>query len=233
MRVVVQKDLADFRKFRNIPPRLEKRFREEAYRGLRDAGRKMLTMVRKTARTQMNLRPGYYGSYIVAQTMGRPIKGNPMRYDIEGGTKGGYIPMYGGLKGGRKLRRKDGYNIQDLEKGRVYSEVWNVGRIFKRSFATPGGWYALRPGNSLRAPRLLWTYGRKPNQGRDSFGRFMPTGKRYGKVRKLFGPSLYKELRDANRVKRGPNWIHIRFMREAPVELELQVMKRVTKLMTF
>lgn len=232
-RVVVEKDLKNFQLFRRVPRRLKgPEFETELHRAVTDTGRKTLTLVRRTARIQMNLKPGFYNSYVVANTRGTPVK-SELAYYIEGGKKGGSIFMYRGLKGGRRLTKNGGYSLKALQQGRVQSAVWNVPRLFKRSWASGRGWYAMLPGGGHKAPRMLWTYGRKPNQGRDSYGRFTSTGAKYGKIRRLFGPSLWKELRDANTQKKGPNLIHIQFMRFAPVELEKQVTKRITKFMKF
>lgn len=240
MQIIVQKDLANFHAFARVPDRLiGSHFREEMYRGVRDAGKKMLTVVRKTAVKQMGLKPGLYGSFVVANTQGIPNK-LELSYSIAGGRKGAPIENYKGLKvlaAGGKPSRAGNKGRAVYDRGVVKSSVWNVARIFKRSFSTGTGLWAFRPGNGTRSfvPKSQWTFGAKPNQLRDGDGRFVskhgPRGK--GKVRRLYGPSLYKELSDGNSVKKGPNMIHMRFMKEGPAELEMQVNKRLAKFVKY
>lgn len=204
--------------------------KRELHRGVIDAGRMVKTRVQKAVQRQMALRPGNYQSYVVAGTRGIPRK-ERLSFEIFGVKGGSKIENYKGLMsvkaGGRAARRMNaGRKIFD--QGTVRSAVWNNPRVFKRSFAAGGGFFALRPpsaGTSSRAPKALWTYGRKPNQPRGADGRFAPTGARYGKVRRLFGPSLMKEIPVDESLAV--------FMKDGPVLLEQKVAKRLTKLVKF
>lgn len=206
------------------------RGRTELHRGVIDAGRKVKTKVQKATRDQMALKPGNYSSYVVAGTRGVPRKQN-LSFEIFGVKGGAKIENYKGLmsvKGGGRAARRMNAGRSTSDQGTVRSGVWNNPRVFKRSFAGAGGFFAMRPpsaGTSKVAPKALWTFGLKPGQTRGADGRFAPSGVRYGKVRRLFGPSLMKEIPEGDSLAV--------FMREGPALLEHAIAKRVTKLMRF
>ncbi|THK38665.1 hypothetical protein EHS39_09160 [Ensifer sp. MPMI2T] len=217
--------------FRDMARHLaSERGRTELHRGVIDAGRKVKTRVQRATVHQMALKAGNYQSYVVAGTRGVPRKAT-LSYEIFGVKGGSKIENYKGLmsvkSGGRAARRMNaGRKIFD--QGTVRSGVWNNPRVFKRSFANAGGFFAMRPpsaGTSSVAPKALWTYGLKPGQPRGADGRFTPRGVRYGKVRRLFGPSLMKEIPKDESLAI--------FLKDGPVLLEQAVSKRLTKLMRF
>lgn len=202
----------------------------ELHRGVIDAGKKVKTRVQKAVHRQMALKPGNYQSYVVAGTRGVPKRAT-LSYEIYGVKKGASIEKYKGLMaikaGGRAaIRLNTGNSIDDS--GTVRSGVWNRVRVFKRSFATGSGFFAFLPasaGSSSVAPKVLWTRGYKPGQPRSADGRFAPTGKRYGKIRRLFGPALDKEIPQDESLQI--------FLKEGPDLLAKAVSKRVVKLMRF
>ena len=213
--------------FRKVPLVLaSERAKTELQRGVTDAGRKVKTKVQRAVTAQMALKAGNYVGYVVAGTRGVPRK-QLLAFDIFGVKGGTDIDEYKGL---RSVSAKSRLNVgrKGGDRGTVRSSVWNNPRIFKRSFEGNGGFYAMRPpsaGTSSVAPKALWTYGLKPGQPRGADGRFAPTGVRYGKVRRLFGPALMKEIpEDAS--------LDV-FLRDGPVLLEQAVSKRLTKLMRF
>lgn len=198
--------------------------RTELHRGVVDAGRKVKTQVQRTVSKQMAVRGGAYQSYVVANTRGtsRPTL---LAFDIFGVKGGTDIETYQGL---RAVKRRNRLNMgrSAAERGEVKSGVWNNPRVFKRSFATDGGFYALRPasaGTTSKAPKIFWTYGRKPDQPRAAGGRFAKSSAKYGKIRKLYGPSLLMEIPEDESLET--------FMQIAPPILQIEVEKRLTKLM--
>lgn len=218
-------------RFRGVAKLLaSERGRTELHRGVIDAGRKVKTKVQKATKNQMGLKAGNYSSYVVAGTRGVPRK-ESLSFEIFGVKGGAKIEQYKGLmavkSGGRAARRMNaGRGAED--QGTVRSAVWNNPRVFKRSFTAAGGFFAMRPpsaGTLARAPKALWTFGLKPGQPRGAGGRFEATGVRYGKIRRLFGPSLMKEIPQGDSLSV--------FMREGPALLEQAVSKRITKLMRF
>lgn len=218
-------------RFRDMAKHLAtKKGHTELHRGVIDAGRKVKTKVQRAVRDQMGLKAGNYGSYVVAGTRGVPRK-EMLSYEIFGVKGGSKIENYKGLmsvkSGGRVSRRMNaGRGISD--QGTVRSAVWNNPRLFKRSFATGGGFFAMRPpsaGTSRRAPKALWTFGLKPGQPRGAGGRFASSGVQYGKVRRLFGPSLMKEIPVDDSLAI--------FMKDGPVLLEKAIEKRLAKLVRF
>lgn len=225
------KDLHLIGRFRGVAKALASpRGRTEMQRAVIDAGRKTKTKVQKAVGRQMALKPGNYSSYVVAGTRGVP-KRAALSFEIYGVKGGARVEQYKGLMaikaGGRAARRMNlGRSASD--KGTVRSGVWNRPRVFKRSFAAGSGFFAMRPasaGTTSRAPKALWTYGLKPGQPRAADGRFAPAGKAYGKIRRLFGPSLAKEIPQDDSLDA--------FLRHGPVFLEQAVTKRLTKLMRF
>jgi hypothetical protein len=114
-----------------------------------------------------------------------------------------------------------------IDRGFIKSGVWNAPRTFKRSFAQGGMFLALIPGGngSGRLPKALWTYGHKPSQPRGPDGRFGASGAAGFKIRKLYGPALGKELDKDQSLKT--------FLTFGPAELEVQVAKRVAKLIRY
>lgn len=218
-------------RFRHMVQLLDSpRAKTELHRGVIDAGRKTKTRVQRAAMHQMALKAGNYNSYVVANTRGTPRKAN-LSYEIYSLKGGAQIEKYKGLmsvkSGGRAARRMNAGRPID-QQGTVRSSVWNNPRIFKRSFAGNAGFFALRPpsaGTSRRAPKALWTFGHKPGQPRGAGGRFASSGVQYGKVRRLFGPALSKELPQGESLAT--------FYRVAPEFLEQEVSKRLVKLLRF
>lgn len=230
MKIIVSKDnISAVVQFKDLAVSMRnKKFHTELHRGVIDAGRKTKTKVQRVVTRQMALKPGNYQGYVVANTRGVPRKAN-LSYEIFSVAKGTNVEKYKGLKsvaaGGRAFRRMNkGRSV--MESGTVRSSVWNTPRLFKRSFETGGNFYAMRPGGkSTTAPKILWTFGAKPTQPRGPNGRFASPGTKYGKIRRLFGPALSKEIpKDASLAE---------FQRFAPVELSRQVEKRLAKLMRF
>jgi hypothetical protein len=196
------------------------------YRGVVDAGRKMKTVAQKTVTKQMNLKAGQYQSYVVANTRGVGRQGI-LAYDIFSVKGGIRAENYKGL---RSVAVKSRLNskIQISDRGSVRSDVWNNPRIFKRSFATKGGFYMMRSREAgVKAPRVLWTHDSRSWQPRSARGRFASTGTgpKWGKIRRLFGPALREEIPDGDSAAI--------FMAQAPAVLEEAVTKRITKLMRF
>lgn len=203
------------------------RWKREAFRGVVDAGRRTKTQVQRAVHQQMAMK-SY--SFVASNTRGTPNQG-ALSFEIYAHKGGQRIEEYKGLRtlvqGGRTAGRfNKGRTIGD--KGFVRSGVWNAPRTFKRSFAANGGFFAMLPGgagSSTRAPKALWTFGKKPNQPRDGEGRFASPGTTYGRIRRLFGPALGKELvKDQSLAT---------FQKVAPRLLEEKVMKRMAKLITF
>lgn len=202
------------------------RAKTELHRGVVDAGRKVKTIVQKVVAEQMALKTGNYQSYVVAGTRGIPDRAD-LAFDIFGVKGGEHIEEYKGLK---SVKRSNRMNVgrSAMERGSVRSSVWNAPRVFKRSFATDTGFYAIRPesaGTTKKAPKALWTFGKKPEQPRGAGGKFASAGKSYGKIRTLFGPSLMKEIPQDDSADT--------FMRVGPVILEQSVAPRLAKLMRF
>jgi hypothetical protein len=228
MRIVrTGKNLQLIGNFEKMAERLASaRAKRELHRGVVDAGRKVKTKVQKVVTQQMALRPGNYQSYVVAGTRGISRPGL-LAFDIFGVKGGTDIEEYRGLKA---VKRSNRLNLgrRGAERGTVRSGVWGNPRVFKRSFATEEGFYALRPaseGTSSKAPKIFWTYGLKTGQPRGADGRFASSGVRYGKVRRLFGPALLKEIPEDQSLDV--------FLREGPALLEIAVSKRLERLMKF
>lgn len=229
MRIKFDKSgLSVLREFTKLSARLESgKLMTELHRGVVDAGRRTKTAVQRAAYQQMAVTPGNYQGYVVAGTKGIPRK-EILAFDIFGVKGGASIDHYRGLRSVKATSRLNaGFSATD--RGAVQSGVWNNPRIFKRSFeGTSGGYYATLPasaGTAARAPMALWTFGLKPNQPRGAGGRFASSGVTYGKVRKLFGPSLMKEIPEDESLAT--------FYRVGVDHLEREVTKRLTKLMKF
>ena len=230
MQVVVSKDFKHFMTFRQRATFLrDRKWRQEAHRGVIDAGRKTKTQVQRAVAKQMAVAPGAYQGYVVGNTSGIPRR-KDLSFSISARQKGAKIQTYKGLRAlSEKGRTAKRYNKgrSNFERGFVRSGVWNEPRTFKRSFARNGGFFALRPSSRTSAtlPKEFWTYGNKPNQPRDAQGRFKSTGRQGYSVRKLYGPALGKELDRDLSLKT--------FQRVAPVELEIQVKKRIARIVRF
>lgn len=172
------------------------RWKTDAARGVADAGRMTKTRVQTAVAKQMAIKKK---SFVTQNTRGK-ARMAAMAYDIFAIPGGQRVEEYKGLRalvphGAVASRMNQGRSQSD--KGTVSSAVWNNPRVFKRSFAANGGFFATLPksaGTSSRAPRLLWTYGAKPGQPRQANGRFGKSGVKYGKIRRLFGPSLRDEI---------------------------------------
>ncbi|EFO32119.1 hypothetical protein TRICHSKD4_2526 [Roseibium sp. TrichSKD4] len=229
MRIEVRKDLKHLMTFQQRARfLLDGKWRGEAQRGVVDAGRRTKTQVQKAVAKQMNVAAGSYQGYVVANTFGFS-KPQDLSFQISARKKGGKIENYKGLKvlstQGRTAKRYNkGRSL--FEKGFVKSSVWNSPRTFKRSFSRDGAFYALIPGGkaSGKLPKEFWTPG-SANQPRDSQGRFKSTGKEGYSIRRLYGPSLSKELDKDLSLKT--------FLDVAPVQLDIHVTKRVEKILKF
>lgn len=221
-------NLKSLKSFRQMSERLARGdARTELQRGVTDAGRKTKTRVQKAVTKQMALKPGNYAGYVVAGTRGIPKK-DLLAFDIFGVKGGAQAEKYKGLK---SLSRGNRMNVgrKAIDRGTVRSGVWNAPRIFKRSFTgTSGGFFAMRPaseGEAAVTPKALWTFGRKPGQPRGAGGKFGKSGVKYGKVRRLFGPSLRDEI--------GRDEALMTFVKVGPAFLEQAVAKRLSKLVRF
>lgn len=201
------------------------KWRREAFRGVVDAGRKTKTQVQRSVHRQMATKN--YG-FVVANTRGTP-KQAELAYEIYALKGGQRIELYKGLKalaaGGMAAARMN-LGRQSGEGGLVRSGVWNSPRTFKRSFSQNGGFFALLPASAGKgrstAPKALWTFGKKGNQPRGAGGRFAASSTTYGPIRRLYGPSLMKELiKDQSLAT---------FQTVGPKLLEEKVMKRMEKL---
>lgn len=201
------------------------KWRREAFRGVVDAGRKTKTQVQRAVHKQMATKK--YG-FVSGNTRGTPRQAD-LAYEIYALKGGQRIEEYKGLKalkvdGAAAARFNSGRSGDDS--GSVRSGVWNKPRTFKRSFATNGGFFAMLPGGtSTKAPKALWTFGKKGDQPRGAGGRFASSGKRYGKIRRLYGPAIRKELPKDESLAT--------FMRVGPALLEEKVMKRMAKFIKF
>ncbi len=206
-----------------------KRWEKEAHRGVIDAGRKTKTFVQRVVFRQMGLKQGNYQRVVAGNTRGNSSK--RLTYEIFGVIGGQNIQQYVGLRvlaSSGTAARQFNASRSIADKGFVRSGVWNAPRTFKRSFSSPtGGLYAMLPGNLKVAPRILWTRGSNADQPRDAQGRFASDGspKTYGKLRRLYGGSLMKEIpKDQSLAV---------FLREGPRLLEQSVGKRMAKLMRY
>ena len=204
-----------------------KKFRTEAHRGVIDAGRKTKTQVQRAVNRQMALKPGMYTGYVVANTRGIP-RSAALSYEIFGVKGGIKVENYKGLRalrpGGVAAGRMNA-GRSDADKGYVRSGVWNNPRTFKRSFAENGGYFAMLPGTRKTAPKALWTFGLKPNQPRSGDGKFAASNRTYGPIRRLFGPSLMKEIPKDQSLAT--------FHKVAPPLMKQHVEKRIAKFMRF
>lgn len=201
--------------------------RRELFYGVVDAGRKTKTIVQKAVTRQMALKAGNYQGYVVAGTRGTPRRAL-LAFDIYGVKGGTDADKYKGLRSvGADSRAAKKFNKGrlDVDKGTVQSGVWNRPRVFKRSFEADGRFYAFRPlseGEAKHAPKIFWTFGRKPDQPRGAGGKFASSGVKYGKLRRLFGPALMKEIPEDESLEV--------FLLNGPVLLEKAVLKRIDKL---
>lgn len=219
MRIVLTGDFRSLKSFTKLSGRLaDGAWKREAHRGVVDAGRKVRTQVQKAAFKQAAYRAGTYSKNVASETRQRNDEASLSTaiFGVKGGLR---IDEYRGLK---VLR-----GSKTLTSGAVRSGVWQNPRVFDRSFATPSGYFATLPGGgqSTTAPKIMWSFGAKPGQPRDVDGRFQSTGKTYGKIRRLAGPSLKKELVQDESLAV--------FHREAPVQLSEKVNKRLEKIMRF
>lgn len=200
------------------------RWKVEAFRGLDAAGRRTKTRVQKAVHHQMATKKY---SFVSGSTRGVANQG-ALTYEIFAFKGGQRIEEYKGLQAlkitGAAAARLNA-NRDALDQGSVRSGVWNVPRVFKRSFATGNGYFAMLPGKGGRASKLLWTYGSKPDQPRDDKGRFAPSNRTYGPIRRLFGPALRKELPKDESLAT--------FQAVAPVMMEQKIVPRLAKLMKF
>jgi hypothetical protein len=219
---------SELRKFRNVPIRLSSdRFKTEAGRAVGDAGRRIKTRVQKTVYKQMALKPGTYQKVVVRNTRGF-LRPGALKYEIYSHKGGLPIQNYKGLKAlstRGKVYKKSNEGRGSSDRGYVRSGVWNNPRTFKRSFANNNGFFAMLKKEAKRAPKALWTYGHKTSQPRGPDGKFAKSNKKYGVVRRLYGPSLAKEIPNGDSLKV--------FMSEGPVILREKVEKRMSKFMRF
>lgn len=229
MQVIVTKNLANLVKFHELSRLISSpSTKEELGRGVQDAGRKVKTKVQKAVKVQMALKDGHYSSYVVANTRGTPDRAN-LAFHIRASMKGAQIEAFKGLRAlspTGAVAKKMNAGRSAIDAGTVRSGVWNRPRTFKRSFTSGGGFFALRPGKngrtSAKLPKAFWTFGNK-NQPRGAGGRFVSRGQKGFTVRKLYGPALGKEL--------DKDMSLSTFLTEGPKELEIQVEKRIARIM--
>ncbi|QPC87133.1 hypothetical protein GA830_10545 [Mesorhizobium sp. NBSH29] len=202
-----------------------KHWQTEAFRGVVDAGRKTKTQVQRSVHNQMAMKK--YG-FTAQNTRGTPRRAE-LAFEIYALKGGQRVEEYKGLRAlspGGSAAGKMNTGRSNSDAGFVKSSVWNSPRTFKRSFATNGGYFAMLPGGtSTKAPKMLWTFGAKKSQPRGAGGRFGKSSQRYGKIRRLFGPALRKELVKDQALST--------FYRVGPKLLEDKVMKRMEKLIKF
>ncbi len=228
MRVVVTgRNVIAVTQFRDLAVTIDKRWEGEAMRGLTDAGRRTKTQVQRAVFKQMAMKPGTYTSFVVHNTRGVPRK-KKLSFEIFSYRGGAKINQYKGLKdvaprGAAARRLNEGRDPAD--RGTVRSGVWNRPRIFKRSFSYRKGWFAMLPGRTHKAPKLFWTYGWKKNQPRSADGRFARSKRRYGKIRRLFGPALSKEIPQGDSL--------VTFRKVAPKLMREKIDRRMAKLMKY
>lgn len=227
MQIVVTKHLGNLVKFNELPKLIAKpSSMRELQRGVIDAARKTRTKVRRAVKEQMGVAAGSYQSYVVANT-GLRASG-PLSASIWASAKGGQITDFKGLRAlsvtGRAAARA---NRGNSFKGTVRSQVWNNPRVFKRSFESNGGYFALIRANGAKSnstmPKAFWTHGSRADQDRDSAGRFADTGAQKWRTRRLRGPAINKELDKGQTLAT--------FMRYGPEELEAQTMKRLSRIL--
>ncbi len=201
-----------------------KRWRTEAFRSVVDAGRLTKTQVQRAVHHQMATKK--YG-FVIANIRGTPRQAD-LAYEIYALKGGQSIELYRGLQAlSGKGRTQAPYNEGRIavDRGLVRSGAWNAPRVFKRSFAAAGGFFAMLPGTRSTAPKALWTFGHKPDQARDGGGRFAKSGKKYGPIRRLYGPAIRKEI--------PMDELLATFQRVGPRLLEEKVMKRMARLIKF
>jgi len=225
VRVVIERNLKELTAFIGVSKRLQSRdWRGELHKGVIDAGRKTRTKVSKAVSQQMNVASGHYQSYVVANMRFRSNLG-AMSATISASEKGGQITDFKGLRnlkmGGRAAKRGGGGPT-----GTVRSEVWGSSRVFKRSFASGGGFFALIRANGARGnstmPKAFWTHD-PTGQARDAKGRFAATGAQKWRTRRLRGPAINKELDKDQSLQV--------FLTFGPAELDRQIDKRLVKIM--
>lgn len=238
MRIVVgRSDLRPLKGFERLVDLLaSNRGRGELFRGVVDAGRKTKTPVQKAVFRQMGLKPGTYNSVVVAGTRGIPRR-ELLAYDIYGVKGGQKIQLYKGLKVQKIFVPQSGAHRYSkvraqINPGTIGSAIWNVPRVFQRSYSSGSNLFAIRAndgGGPGKAPRTLWSHDERKWQPRDmATGRFLPDPKNrlnWAASRILYGPSLMKEIPEDQSL--------ITFLTVGPANLEVAVMKRVTKLMRF
>lgn len=200
------------------------RWKVEAYRGLSQAGGRTKTQVQRSVHKQMATKKYHF---VTASTRGIGNQG-ALTYEIFAVKGGQRVEEYKGLQvlkstGAAAGRMNAGRDIAD--QGSVKSGVWNMPRVFKRSFATDGGYFALLPGKRKKAPKALWTYGHKPDQPRDDRGRFAESSRTYGPIRRLFGPAIRKEIPKDQSLAT--------FQRVAPAMMVEKIVPRLEKLLKF
>lgn len=228
MRIVTTgRNVKAIMQFRDLAVTLDKRWKTEAQRGLIDAGRRTKTRVQRAVFRQMGLKPGNYTGFVVQHTRGVSQKRH-LAYEIFSHRGGAKIDKYKGLKsleprGAAARRMNEGRDVGD--RGTVSSAVWNRPRVFKRSFAYNSGFFAMLPGRTHKAPRMFWTYGWKKNQPRGAGGRFAKSDRKYGKIRRLFGASLAKEIPQGDSLST--------FQQVAPVMMQTHIGKRMAKIMKY
>lgn len=228
MQIVVSKNLGNLVKFNELPKLIARpSAMRDLHRGVIDAARKTRTKVRRAVRDQMGVKPGSYQSYVVANT-GLRTSGPPLQASIWASAKGGQIDDFKGLRAlAMNGRVSKAANRGKGFKGTVRSAVWGKPRVFKRSFADNGGFFALIRANGAKSnstmPRAFWTHDSRANQPRDGEGQFAKTGAQKWRTRRLRGPAINKELDKGQTLAT--------FMSYGPQELEAQTMKRLSRIL--
>lgn len=116
----------------------------------------------------MAVTAGGYTGYVVPNMRGISSPAL-LRFTIRATGKGSKIETYKGLRSlsprGRAGKKMNA-GRDPMDFGFVRSGVWNNPRTFQRSFEQGGQFLALIPSasGSSRLPKVLWTFGLKPNQ---------------------------------------------------------------------
>lgn len=217
MRLKIEIDPSGLRSMQRVLGRLsDGSWRKEVGRGVIDAGRRTKTATSKAAAEQMAAKS--------TQKVGRNVRGAARdeglafeTFAVKGGER---IDEYRGLRVLKPSRKVIGPMA-----GTVASGVWNSPRTFFRSFAANGGYFQQIEGSSKTLHPALWTFGAKTTQPRDDGGRFGKSNQTYGKIERLYGGSIKKELVKDDSLAT--------FHRVAPAMLVEKVVPRLEKLLRF
>jgi hypothetical protein len=180
------------------------KYERALHEGVRAAGDKVRTVVRKTLHKQMGTKK--YGMIVKATRSYIPA---PMSYAIDGAGKGLPItdfPVKGSKAASVRWSPKEHWRLQKRSKD--------------------GRFGAMKAGNDAGVTGRPWSvvhrFARSYQDGEGVFRAHLP-GKKKGKGRRLFGPSPAKEIiKDATAAA---------FERDGPRELETQIGKRLARIL--